>query len=74
MKRANNVYNSGNSVLNKLLTEMDGFGNNENIMIIVMINRPETLDDALMRSGRFDRKLIFDRPNVDERKNFMNYI
>ena len=69
MKRTNNVYNSeGNSVLNKLLTEMDGFGNNENIMIIAATNRPETLDDALMRSGRFDRKLIFDRPNVDERK------
>jgi len=69
MKRANNVYNSeGNSVLNKLLTEMDGFGNNENIMIIAATNRPETLDDALMRSGRFDRKLIFDRPNLDERK------
>lgn len=69
MKRTNNVYNSeGNSVLNKLLTEMDGFGNNENIMIIAATNRPDTLDDALMRSGRFDRKLIFDKPNVNERK------
>lgn len=69
MKRTNNVYNSeGNSVLNKLLTEMDGFGNNENIIIIAATNRPDTLDEALMRSGRFDRKLIFDKPNVNERK------
>lgn len=68
-KRSNNVYNSeGNSVLNKLLTEMDGFEINENIMIIAATNRVDTLDSALLRSGRFDRKLIFDKPNIDERK------
>ena len=68
-KRSTQVYNSeGNSVLNKLLVEMDGFDSNENILVIAATNRHDTLDDALMRSGRFDRKLVFDRPNVDERR------
>ena len=68
-KRSNNVYNSeGNSVLNKLLTEMDGFEMNENIMVIAATNRVDTLDSALLRSGRFDRKLVFDKPNIEERK------
>ena len=68
-KRAKNAYNSeGNSVLNKLLVEMDGFGDNENILIIAATNRHDTLDNALLRSGRFDRKLIFDKPNIEERQ------
>ena len=68
-KRSTQVYNSeGNSVLNKLLVEMDGFDSNENILVIAATNRHDTLDDALMRSGRFDRKLVFDRPNVNERR------
>ncbi len=61
-------YNSeGNSVLNKLLVEMDGFANNDNILVIAATNRQNILDPALLRSGRFDRKLVFDTPNINER-------
>ena len=68
-KRSKMVNNSeNNSVLNKLLVEMDGFENNDNVLLIGATNRHDTLDDALMRSGRFDRKLVFDKPNVEERK------
>ena len=68
-KRAKMVNNSeNNSVLNKLLVEMDGFENNDNVLLIGATNRHDTLDDALMRSGRFDRKLVFDKPNVEERR------
>jgi cell division protease FtsH len=60
-KRSKMVNNSeNNSVLNKLLVEMDGFENNDNVLLIGATNRHDTLDDALMRSGRFDRKLVFD--------------
>lgn len=68
-KRSKMVNNSeNNSVLNKLLVEMDGFENNDNVLLIGATNRHDTLDDALMRSGRFDRKLVFDKPNVEERR------
>ena len=63
-----NSYNSeGNAVLNKLLVEMDGFENNENILVVAATNRQNVLDPALLRSGRFDRKLVFDTPNIHER-------
>ena len=68
-KRSKMINNSeNNSVLNKLLVEMDGFENNDNVLLIGATNRHDTLDNALMRSGRFDRKLVFDKPNVEERK------
>ena len=75
-KRSKMVNNSeNNSVLNKLLVEMDGFENNDNVLLIGATNRHDTLDDALMRSGRFDRKLVFDKPNVEEReKMFKLYL
>jgi ATP-dependent metalloprotease FtsH len=66
-------YSSGvshehNVTLNKLLVEMDGFSDNENILIIASTNRHDSLDDALTRSGRFDRKIVIDLPNVSERE------
>ena len=68
-KRSKMVNNSeNNSVLNKLLVEMDGFENNDNVLLIGATNRHDTLDNALMRSGRFDRKLVFDKPNIEERE------
>ena len=75
-KRNKHAYNSeGNSVLNKLLFEMDGFEDNNNILIIAATNRVSILDPALLRSGRFDRKLVFDKPNINERKNmFLLYL
>lgn len=56
------------NILNRLLIEMDGFGVNENITVIGATNISSVLDPALMRSGRFDRKIVFDPPNKVERK------
>jgi len=60
-------HNEHGSTLNKLLSEMDGFTSNDGIMVVAATNRIETLDDALLRSGRFDKQIFFDPPNVDER-------
>ena len=53
--------------LNQLLTEMDGFGANEGIIIIAATNRPDVLDPALLRPGRFDRQVTVNLPDVRER-------
>ncbi|HZS38947.1 MAG TPA: ATP-dependent zinc metalloprotease FtsH [Polyangia bacterium] len=53
--------------LNQLLAEMDGFDARKGLMIIAATNRPETLDSALMRPGRFDRQVLVDRPDVKGR-------
>ncbi len=54
--------------LNQLLTEMDGFGTNEGIIIIAATNRPDVLDPALLRPGRFDRQVTVSLPDVSERE------
>ena len=54
--------------LNQLLTEMDGFGANEGIIIIAATNRPDVLDPALLRPGRFDRQVMVSLPDVKERE------
>lgn len=54
--------------LNQLLVEMDGFGINEGIIIIAATNRPDVLDPALLRPGRFDRQIIVHRPDVKGRE------
>ncbi|MFD1706505.1 ATP-dependent zinc metalloprotease FtsH [Siminovitchia sediminis] len=54
--------------LNQLLVEMDGFGENEGIIIIAATNRPDILDPALLRPGRFDRQITVDRPDVTGRE------
>lgn len=56
------------STLNQLLVEMDGFGTNEHIVILAGTNRPDVLDPALLRPGRFDRHIAIDRPDVSGRK------
>ena len=50
--------------LNQILVEMDGFGTDTNVIVIAATNRPDVLDPALLRPGRFDRKVIMDRPDV----------
>ena len=54
--------------LNQLLVEMDGFGANEGIIIIAATNRPDILDPALLRPGRFDRQITVDRPDLKGRE------
>ncbi|MDX1520952.1 MAG: ATP-dependent zinc metalloprotease FtsH [Anaerolineae bacterium] len=54
--------------LNQILVEMDGFGTDTNVIVIAATNRPDVLDPALLRPGRFDRKVILDRPDITARE------
>ena len=56
------------NTLNQLLTEMDGFGTNTNVIVLAATNRADVLDKALMRAGRFDRQIYVDLPDLRERK------
>ena len=53
--------------LNQLLAEIDGFDSSKGVVILAATNRPEILDKALLRAGRFDRRIIVDRPNLEGR-------
>ena len=70
--RGKNAISGGNdereNTLNQLLTEMDGFGTNEHVIVIAATNRADILDKALMRAGRFDRQIYVDLPELNERK------
>jgi len=57
--------------LNQLLAEMDGIGREEGILVCAATNRPEYLDPALLRPGRFDRRIILDLPDVNERESIL---
>ena len=57
--------------LNQLLVEMDGFENNEGVILIAATNRPDVLDPALLRPGRFDRQVTVDRPDVKGREGVL---
>jgi ATP-dependent metalloprotease FtsH len=56
------------NTLNQLLTEMDGFGTDTNVIVLAATNRADVLDKALMRAGRFDRQIFVDLPDIKERK------
>src|SRR5690606_16431574 len=57
--------------LNALLVEMDGFSSDQSVIVMGATNRPETLDPALMRPGRFDRHVLVDRPDYKGRENIL---
>jgi cell division protease FtsH len=57
--------------LNQILVEMDGFGTDTNIIVIAATNRPDILDPALLRPGRFDRRVVLDRPDIRGRKEIL---
>lgn len=61
------------NTLNQLLVEMDGFESNENVITFAATNRPELLDPALLRPGRFDRKITVDLPTLKDREELFNY-
>jgi len=59
------------ATLNQLLTEMDGFEDNSNVMVIAATNQIDVLDEALLRSGRFDRRIFISLPNIAERQEIL---
>jgi cell division protease FtsH len=70
--RGRNNITGGNdereNTLNQLLTEMDGFGTDTNVIVLAATNRADVLDKALMRAGRFDRQIYVDLPDMNERR------
>jgi cell division protease FtsH len=70
--RGKNSMTGGNdereNTLNQLLTEMDGFGTDVNVIVLAATNRADVLDKALMRAGRFDRQIYVDLPDINERQ------
>lgn len=70
--RGKNSMTGGNdereNTLNQLLTEMDGFGTDTNVIVLAATNRADVLDKALMRAGRFDRQIYVDLPDIRERQ------
>jgi cell division protease FtsH len=58
--------------LNQILVEMDGFDSSTNVIVIAATNRPDVLDPALLRPGRFDRQVILDRPDIQGRKAILD--
>ncbi|MDD7025293.1 MAG: ATP-dependent zinc metalloprotease FtsH [Oscillospiraceae bacterium] len=74
-KRRDTGYGGGNDereqTLNQLLSEMDGFDTSKGLLILAATNRPEVLDQALLRPGRFDRRVIVDKPDLKGRVNIL---
>ncbi len=58
--------------LNQILVEMDGFDSNTNVIVVAATNRPDVLDPALLRPGRFDRQVVLDRPDINGRRAILD--
>jgi cell division protease FtsH len=58
--------------LNQILTEMDGFDNQTNVIVLAATNRPDVLDPALLRPGRFDRQVVIDMPDIKDREEILS--
>ena len=72
-KRGDGECREYQQTINQLLTEMDGFNKDESIVVIAATNRPDILDTALLRPGRFDRKVVIGLPDIDSRKKILEY-
>ena len=74
--RGKQQFGGGNdereATLNQILTEMDGFNTSEQVVVLAGTNRPDVLDSALMRPGRFDRHIAIDRPTMEGRKQIFH--
>ena len=74
--RGKGGFSGGNDeregTLNQILTEMDGFNTSEQVIVLAGTNRPDVLDKALLRPGRFDRQISIDRPTMEGRKQIFN--
>lgn len=74
-KSRDSQYGGGNDereqTLNQLLSEMDGFDSSKGVVILAATNRPETLDKALLRPGRFDRRIIVEKPDLKGREDIL---
>jgi cell division protease FtsH len=57
--------------LNQILVEMDGFESTNNVIVVAATNRPDVLDPALLRPGRFDRQVIIDKPDLKDREEIL---
>ncbi|MFW5703178.1 MAG: ATP-dependent zinc metalloprotease FtsH, partial [Candidatus Dojkabacteria bacterium] len=72
-KRGTTIQSSSTEqTLNQILVEMDGFESNDNVIVIAATNRPDVLDPALLRPGRFDRKVVLDQPDIEGRKSILS--
>ncbi len=76
-KKRGNGHTGGHQeqeqTLNQILTEMDGFENDTKVIVVAATNRPDVLDPALLRAGRFDRKVFVGRPTLEEREAIIKY-
>ncbi|MBU3014971.1 AAA family ATPase [Poseidonibacter lekithochrous] len=70
-KRSGTSNDERESTLNELLTQMDGFEGDSGVMVIAATNKVEVLDEALLRAGRFDRRLHVGLPNIEDRKKIL---
>lgn len=70
-QRGGKVNDERESTLNELLTQMDGFDGESGVIVIAATNKIEVLDDALLRAGRFDRRVFINLPNIDDRKKIL---